>query len=62
MGAKAVAIINGQLKEEGEVIEMIHNNRIYKWKLRKVNPNGTVGLDRLDVSNRTLGFQPGDKK
>ena len=62
MGNKAAAIINGQIKEEGDVIEMIHNNRVYKWKLSKVNSNGTIGLDRLEVSNRTLGFQPGDKK
>lgn len=62
MGNKAAAIINGQIKEEGDVIEMIHNNRIYSWKLRKVNSNGTIGLDRLEVNNRTLGFQPGDKR
>lgn len=62
MGSKAAAIINGQIREEGDVIEMVHNNRVYKWKLRKVNSNGTIGLDRLEASNRTLGFQPGDKK
>lgn len=62
LGSKAAAIINGHIREVGDVIEMIHSNRIYKWKLTRVNPNGTVALERLEVANRTLGFQPGDKK
>ena len=62
MGARFAAIINDQIKEVGDTIEMIHNSRIYKWQLRRVNANGTISLDRLEVANRTIGFQPGETK
>lgn len=62
MGDKAVAIINGDLKEEGDLIEISHGGRIYQWKLKKINASGTVDVERVGISNAGVGFQPGDKK
>ena len=62
MGDKAVAIINGDLKEEGDLIEISYGGRIYQWKLKKINASGTVDVERVGISNAGVGFQPGDKK
>ena len=62
MGSKAVAIINGDLKEEGDLIEVSYSGRIYQWKLQKINAGGTIDIERVGISNAGVGFHPGDKK
>jgi hypothetical protein len=62
MGDKAVAIINGDLKEIGDAVEVRHNGRVYQWKLKDVKASGKVSLERVGISSGLVGFQPGDKK
>jgi len=56
MGTQTVAIINGELKAPGELIEVRYNGRVYQWKLKKIQSNGTVLLDRDTVRSDTSGF------
>lgn len=56
MGAQTVAIINGELKAPGELIEVRYNGRVYRWKLKAVQTNGKVLLDRDTVRPDTSGF------
>lgn len=62
MGDKAVAIINGDLKEIGDAVEVSHNGRVYQWILKDVDASGKVRLERVGISSGLIGFQPGDKK
>jgi len=62
MGDKAVAIINGDLKEEGDFIEISYGGRIYQWKLKTIHSSGKVDIERVGISNAGIGFHPGDKK
>jgi hypothetical protein len=62
MGDKAVAIINGDLKEEGDLIGVSYGGRIYQWKLKTVHASGTVSIERVGISNAGIGFHPGDKQ
>jgi len=62
MGGKAVAIINGDLKEIGDFVEVRYNGRVYQWKLKDINSSGKVRLERIGISSGLIGFQPGDKK
>ena len=61
MGDQTVAIINGDLKEVGDLIAVEHNGRTYQWILRGVKSNGKVSLERAGVSSPEVGFQAGDK-
>ncbi|MBI9021079.1 MAG: hypothetical protein JEZ10_07485 [Verrucomicrobia bacterium] len=56
MGSQTVAIINGELKGPGELIRVRYNGRIYEWKLKEVQSNGKVLLDRHTVQSDTSGF------
>ncbi len=62
MGAKTVALINGDLKEVGDSVEVSYGGRIYQWKLKEVKASGKVRLERVDISAGAIGFHPGDKK
>lgn len=62
LGDKAIAIINGDLKEVGDLIEVSYSGRIYQWKLKKINASGTVDIDRVGINSGNIGFHPGDKK
>lgn len=61
MGDKTVAIINGDLKEEGDLVQVSYSGRIYQWKLSGVNANGKVSLERVGISSGVGGFKSGDK-
>lgn len=62
LDGKTAAIVNDLIKEEGDVVELVHKDRVYRWKVKEVGSNGTVRLDRLEVTNRSRGFQSGDRK
>ena len=62
MGDQTAAIINNQIKGEGDLIEVVYKKRTYKWKVRKVSSNGTISLDRLEANSQAGRFQSGDKK
>jgi hypothetical protein len=61
MGNQTVAIINGDIKEVGDLIFVEYNDRIYKWKLNGVKATGKVSLERVGVSSRGVGVQSGDQ-
>jgi len=61
MGDKTVAIINGDLKEEGDLIQVSYSGRVFQWKLTGVKASGKVSLERVGISNGTIGFKSGDK-
>jgi hypothetical protein len=56
MGDQLVAIINGEIKEVGDLIQVKHNGRTYKWTLKGVKSNGKVTLQRVGISNPGIGF------
>ncbi len=56
MGRQLAAIINGDIKEVGDLVLVQYNGRTYKWKLKGVNANGKVSLERVGVSNPAIGF------
>lgn len=62
MGDKAVAIVNGELKGVGDLIEVSYGGRIYQWKLKKITAAGTVDIERVGVKNAGGRFNLGDKK
>lgn len=61
MGDKTIAIINGELKEKGDLIQVSYNGRVYQWKLTGVKASGKVSLERVGISNGTIGFKSGDQ-
>ncbi len=56
MGDQLVAIINGEIKEVGDLIQVQYNGRTYKWTLKGVKSNGKVTLQRVGISNPAIGF------
>lgn len=57
MGAQTAAIINGEVKAVGDLVEVHYSGRIYQWKLIEVQPTGKVKLERFAVKTDTPGFQ-----
>lgn len=62
MGNKTVAIINGELKEEGDLVQVSYSGRVYQWKLSGVKASGKVSLERVGINSGTIGFKSGDNK
>jgi len=61
MGDKTVAIINGEFKEEGDLVQVSYSGRVYQWKLSGVKASGKVSLERVGISSGAIGFKSGDK-
>lgn len=57
MGDQTAAIINGEVKTVGDLIEIRYSGRLYQWKLIDVQPSGKVKLERFNVKTDTQGFQ-----
>lgn len=49
LGDRAVAIINGELKGEGEKIEVLHEGRIYQWEIVGIDAAGQIQLKKLGI-------------
>lgn len=62
MGDQTAAIINGQVKGIGDLVEIHYKGRIYQWKLTDVQPSGKVRLERFAVKNETSGVQKENKQ
>ncbi|HKL22410.1 MAG TPA: hypothetical protein VJ904_11435 [Tichowtungia sp.] len=61
MGDQTVAIINGEIKEVGDLIEVSHGGRTYQWRLKKIHPEGTVDIERVGIKNKGGAFHIGGK-
>ncbi|GEM_PF-2320397 len=57
MGTKTVAIINGKFSGLGDLVEVRHNGQMYQWKVRRIQPDGKVNLERYAVKTVTAGIQ-----
>jgi hypothetical protein len=53
MGAQTVAIINGKFSGIGDLVEVRHDGRMYQWKIRRIQPDGKVNLERYAVKTET---------
>lgn len=62
MGNRTVAIINGEIKEKGDLVQVSYSGRVYQWKLGDVKASGKVSLERIGISSGAIGFKSGDKK
>lgn len=56
MGDQRAAIINGEVKVVGDVVEVRYSGRIYQWKLTEVKPDGRVRLERHTVKKESPGL------
>ena len=62
MGDQTAAIINGEVKSAGDLVEVHYSGRIYQWKLLDVQPTGKVKLERFTVKSERSGLQKENKK
>ena len=62
MGAQTAAIINGEVKTVGDLVEVRYSGRLYQWKLIDVQPSGKVKLERFAVKTDTHGLQKETEK
>jgi len=49
LGDRAVAIINGELKGEGDKVEALHDGRIYQWEIVGIDAEGQIQLKKLGI-------------
>jgi hypothetical protein len=56
MGSQTAAIINGNVKLIGDLVEIHYSGRIYQWKLTDVSPDGRVKLERHAVKKEAAGL------
>lgn len=55
MGVRTAAIINGDVKAVGDLVEIRYSGRVYQWKLLDVQPDGRVKLERFAVKADSSG-------
>jgi len=53
MGARVMAIINGELKQAGDVVQIFYLGKIFQWKIREISADGNVSFDRYKIINDT---------
>jgi hypothetical protein len=53
MGARVMAIINGELKQVGDVVQIFYLGKIFQWKIREIQADGNVSFDRYKIINDT---------
>ncbi len=49
MGNQTAAIINGEVKSIGDLVEIRYEGQVYQWTLKDVKPSGKVSLERHGV-------------
>ena len=49
LGGRTAAIINGELKSEGDPVEVLHEGRIYRWEIIGIDAAGQVQLKKLGI-------------
>ena len=53
MGARVMAIINGELKQVGDVVQIFYLGKIFQWKIKEIHADGNVSFDRYNIINDT---------
>lgn len=53
MGDRVVALINGELKTVGDIVEVSYLGKIFQWKIGEIKPDGNVRFDRHQIVNDT---------
>ena len=53
MGSRVMAIINGELKQVGDVVEISYLGKIFQWKIAEINPDGNVRFERHKIITDT---------
>ncbi len=53
MGDRVMAIINGDLKEVGDLVEIFYLGKIFQWKVSGIQTDGNVRFDRYKIINDT---------
>lgn len=49
LGGRTAAIINGELKGEGEKVEVLHEGRMYQWEIIGIDASGQIQLKKLGI-------------
>jgi len=62
MGTQTVAIINGKFSGIGDLVEVRHNGQMYQWKVRRIQPDGKVNLERHAVKTVAAELPAGEVK
>lgn len=57
MGTQTVAIINGKFSGIGDLVEVRHNGHRYQWRVRRIQPDGKVNLERYAVKTEPAVVQ-----
>lgn len=53
MGSRVVAIINGELKKVGDIVEISYLGKIFQWKVSEIQADGNVSFERYQIINDT---------
>jgi len=53
MGSRVMAIINGELKKVGDIVEVSYFGKIFQWKIGEIQSDGSVRFDRYQIVNDT---------
>lgn len=53
MGNRIMAIINGELKKVGDIVEIPYLGKIFQWKVSEIQSDGNVRFDRYEIVNDT---------
>ncbi len=53
MGDRVMAIINGELKQVGELVEISYLGKIFQWKVSEIQSDGNVRFDRYQIVSDT---------
>lgn len=49
LGDRTAAIINGELKTEGDKVEVLYEGRIYHWEIVGIDASGKIQLKKLGI-------------
>ncbi len=55
MGGRVMAIINGDLKKVGDVIEIAYLGKVFQWKVAQIQPDGNVQFERHEIITDASG-------
>ena len=53
MGSRVMAIVNNELRKEGDIVEISYLGRTFQWKVGDIQADGNVRFDRHQIINDT---------